>query len=171
LFTRLVKNIHGHGDLRAFEVFFARWRAACVKASEACGNSLAALEERMASHGSGIGSQALDNWATGATIGPADPQDIGRIGRIADDSFVVEQGARIGAMMTQVRGLHISLGHLLSAGLSEVADGAGESLSKLSVLLGMDASELLEEFEVRHVRSVGPVQEVSSSLVGRRVRP
>jgi len=171
LFTRLVKNIHGHGDLRAFEVFFARWRAACVKACEACGSSLAALEERMASHGSRIGSQALDNWATGATIGPADPRDIGRIGRIADDRFVVEQGARIGAMMTEVRGLHISLGHLLSAGLSEVADGAGESLSKLSVLLGMDASELLEEFEVRQVRSVGPVQEVGSSLVGRRVRP
>jgi hypothetical protein len=71
-------------------------------------------------------------------------------------------------MARQIRGLHVRLGHLLSTAMTEAMGDGGPNLSALSKLLGgMDATELLDEFEIRVVHEVGPLEEIKSSQIGR----
>jgi hypothetical protein len=167
LFTRLVRVSHGAGDVAAFEVFFSRWRNGCLQAFDLCGRDWNALEEQMRDLGSGIGWQAIRSWAVGTTMGPEDGRDIYRVGRIVEDPFLTKEAARINAMLREVRTLHVRLGHLLSAALLEALDGHGPNLQKLSSLLQLDVTELLEEFEIRTVRSVGAAQDARASIVGK----
>jgi hypothetical protein len=64
-----------------------------------------------------------------------------------------------------LRRLHRELGRLLSSAIAEAASGQpGPNLRRLSELCGgMDVAEILEEFEVRRVRGVGPPTSVPSS--------
>ena len=103
----------------------------------------------------------------GETIGPEDGRDVLRIGQLADDELLKTQWTRINSMMADVRKLHVRLGHLLSAGLQEARNGSGPNLDKLSRLIGVDAAELLEEFEVRTVRSLGQPELIRMSLLGK----
>ena len=73
-------------------------------------------------------------------------------------------------MMREVRRLHVKLGFLLSAALQEARQGHGPSLDRLSVLLKVDVTELLEEFEIRTIRTVGAPQIVRASVLGRVTR-
>jgi hypothetical protein len=60
-------------------------------------------------------------------------------------------------MATELRRLHRELGRVLSGAIAEAASGrSGENLRKLSELCGgIDPAEVLEEFELRQIRSVG----------------
>jgi hypothetical protein len=168
LFSRLVAAAHTRDDLQAFEVFFRRWRAACWKVYDDCERSWGAVAVRMRKEGSRVGWQTFRNWAEGRTIAPDDIQDIVRIGRVAVDLLIVQQAPRLEAMARQVRSLHIRLGHLLSAAMTEAMAGGGANLNALVKLLGNDdAIELLDEFEIRIVRGVGAPEEVRWSQVGR----
>jgi hypothetical protein len=122
----------------------------------------------MREEGSRVGWQTFRNWAEGTTIAPEDTQDIVRIGKVAVDQVIVQQARRLEAMARQVRGLHIRLGHLLSAAMTEAMAGGGANLDALGKLLGdVNAVELLDEFEIRIVRDVGEPEEVRWSQVGR----
>jgi hypothetical protein len=104
-------------------------------------------------------------------IAPDDPEDIERIGRISGDKLIEVQYRRLAAMADQVRALHTRLGRLLSAAMAEALDRGGPSLNALTKLLGTDASELLDEFELRAVRRVGEVETIPSTDVRRLVPP
>lgn len=171
LFARLVTATHESHELQAFDVLFTRWRQACWTAYRASG-SWEALGSRMAAEGCSVTYQSPRTWATGAVIGPEDPEDIRRIGKLAGDPLVEKQYRRINATVRQVRSLHMRLGSLLSAAMSDVVSGGGGNLEKLQQLLGgIDPSELLDEFELRTVRSVAEPTEVRSHLVRQVVNP
>ena len=171
LFSRLVTATHQSKELQTFEVLFARWRQACWSAYEAAGRSWKELEKRMREHGSQVTGQSPRTWALGRVLGPEDPENIRRIGKLAGDPLVEGQYKRLDATVRQVRSLHMRLGSLLSAAMTEALSGGGANLEQLrAVLGGMDPSELLDEFELRSVRSVGAPEEVPGHLV-RRVVP
>jgi hypothetical protein len=168
LFARVVEATHNREDLRAFDVFFGRWRRACWKVYEDCDQNWGTVTSRMRQAGSTVGWQTFRNWAEGRTIAPEDAEDIARIGRVAGDRLVEHEARRLDAMARQIRGLHVRLGHLLSTAMAEAMGDGGQNLSALSKLLGgMDATELLDEFEIRVVREVGPLEEIRSSQIGR----
>ena len=105
-------------------------------------------------------------------IGPEDPEDIRRIGKLARDPLVERQYRRIDAAVRQVRSLHVRLGSLLSAAMTDAMSGGGVNLEKLRELLGgIDPTELLDEFELRVVRSVEEPEEVPGHLVRQVVVP
>ena len=165
LFARLVTATHKSQDLQAFDVLFVRWRDACRTAYRGAG-SWDALGRRMRAEGCLVTSQSPRTWTTGAVIGPEDPEDIRRIGKLAGDPLVEKQYRRIDAAIRQVRSLHMRLGSLLSASMADAISGGGVNLEKLKQLLGgIDPSELLDEFELRVVRSVGEPEEVAGHLV------
>lgn len=171
LFARLVTATHQSQDLQAFDVLFVRWRDACRTAYRDAG-SWEALGRRMKAEGCLVTSQSPRTWATGAVIGPEDPEDIRRIGKLAGDPLVERQYRRIDAAVRQVRSLHMRLGSLLSAAMTDAISGGGVNLEKLKQLLGgIDPSELLDEFELRIVRAVGEPEEVPGHLVRRVVAP
>lgn len=171
LFARLVTATHESQELQAFDVLFVRWRQACWAAYRAAG-SWEDLGRRMQAEGCQVTSQSPRTWANGAVLGPADPEDIRRIGKIAGDPMVTKQYKRIDATVRQVRSLHMKLGSLLSAAMAEAVRGGGPNLQMLQqVLGGVDPSELLDEFELRVVRAVGEPEEVPGHLVRRVVAP
>jgi hypothetical protein len=164
LFARVVASAHTSTSLQAYEVLFARWRIACCKGHELCGKDWQRLEQRMREEGSSVTWQAYRFWMLGTTIAPEDPEDIRRVGRIANDPLIEQQYQRIAKMATEVRGLHIKLGRILSNAMAEAIEGGGPHLSALADLLGgLDPKELLEEFELRVVRSIGEPTEVPRS--------
>ncbi len=165
LFARLVTATHESQELQAFDVLFTRWRQACWTAYRDAG-SWEALGRRMKAEGCQVTSQSPRTWATGAVIGPEDPEDIRRMGKLAGDPLVERQYRRINATVRQVRSLHMRLGSLLSLAMSDAISGGGANLEKLQQLLGgIDPSELLDEFELRVVRTVGEPAEVPGHLV------
>ena len=165
LFARLVTATHQSQDLQAFDVLFTRWRQACWTAYHDAG-SWEALGRRMQAEGCQVTSQSPRTWATGAVIGPEDPKDIRRIGKLAEDLLVERQYRQINAAVRQVRSLHMRLGSLLSAAMTDAIGGGGANLKKLQQLLGgIDPSELLDEFELRVVRAVGEPEEAPGHLV------
>ncbi len=171
LFARLVTATHQSPDLQAFDVLFVRWRDACRSAYRDAG-SWEALGQRMQAEGCQVTSQSPRTWATGEVIGPEDPEDIRRIGKLARDPLVERQYRRIDAAVRQVRSLHVRLGSLLSAAMTDAMSGGGVNLEKLRELLGgIDPTELLDEFELRVVRSVEEPEEVPGHLVRQVVVP
>ncbi len=171
LFARLVTATHQSQDLQAFDVLFVRWRNACRTAYRDAG-SWEALGRRMQAEGCLVTSQSPRTWATGAVIGPEDPEDIRRIGKLACDPLVETQYRRIDAAVRQVRSLHMKLGSLLNAAMTDAMSGGGVNLDKLKDLLGgIDPSELLDEFELRVVRAIDEPEEAPGHLVRRVVAP
>ncbi len=169
LFTSLVKVAHGTGDVAAFEVFLSRWRNACRTLKDTTGSWVRAAAVIRAK-GSKVTGQSIRTWALGITIGPEDGQDILRVGLSVGDDFLTKEWQRVNEMMREVRRLHVKLGFLLSAALQEARQGHGPSLDRLSVLLKVDVTELLEEFEIRTIRTVGAPQIVRASVLGRVTR-
>jgi hypothetical protein len=100
-------------------------------------------------------------------MAPDNAEDIARIGRISGDALIEQQYRRLDAMARRVRGLHTKLGRLLSAAMSQALDQGGPSLDLLTRILGTDPTELLEEFELRAVRSVGAERTIPSSDIRR----
>jgi hypothetical protein len=166
LFGRLVAAAHRRDDLEAFEVLFRRWREACWTAYHHCG-TWHVVEDRMRRQGSTVTWQSPRSWAVGTTMAPDNAEDIARIGRISGDALIEQQYRRLDAMARRVRGLHTKLGRLLSAAMSQALDQGGPSLDLLTRILGTDPTELLEEFELRAVRSVGAERTIPSSDIRR----
>lgn len=168
LFKRLVTARHKHSDIQAFDVFFSRWRRACLSAYENCGCSWIDLGVRMSDEGSSVTWQAIRSWIKGFVIAPNDWEDIARIGHLAGDLLVEKEARRLAKMATEIRGLHIRLGRLLSAAMSEAFEGSGPHLDALKEVMGdINVSEILEEFELRRVKAVGEITEVPVSKIGQ----
>lgn len=170
LFGRLVSAAHRTEAMQAFEVLFRRWRDACLHVYRGSG-TWRGVEDRLREEGSSVTWQSPRTWALGTVIGPDDPEDVRRIGRLSGDTLIEVQYRRLAAMAGEVRGLHAKLGRLLSAAMAEALDRGGPNLEALTKLLGADASELLDEFELRAVRSIGNVQMIPVSDVRRPVPP
>jgi hypothetical protein len=111
------------------------------------------------------------NWATGAVIAPDDIMDIRRVAWLTDDSSLIlnRTWERLGAVAQELRRLHRGLGRILSGAIGEVAAGrTGDNTRQLSDLCGgIDPTEILEEFEVRRIRSIGPTAVVPSGQLRR----
>lgn len=167
LFARLVVAAEGRADVASLQILLARWRAACWRAYEQAG-SWPAVERQMRALGASVTAQSYRSWAQGTVIAPDDSRDIERMGHLADDAMVEREFRRIAAIAQEVRRLHGRLGRVLSAALREAVAGseAGPNVRALANLLGgIDAAELLEEFDLRQVRAV----ETTTMISGARI--
>jgi len=108
----------------------------------------------------------LMSWAFGSTIAPQDPEDIERVARMAHDEWLARNWRRIASIATELRGLHISIGHRISGAMHEVVDGTGPNLQELASVLGSDAAEILDEFDLAIIRTVDPPTEVDLARIG-----
>ena len=168
LFQRLVDVKHRDDDIHDLTDVLSRWRRACRTVLDVADNHREATEILQA-EGLTVTTQ-LAAWASGDTIAPQDPEDIRRIGELVGDEWLSLNWRRVSMIATHLRGLHISIGHRISAAMQEVAEGAGPNLNALALELGSDASEILDEFEVAAVRGVLEPREVRSSIIGTTER-
>lgn len=168
LFQRLVDVKHRDEDVRDLTDVLSRWRRACRTVLDAADGSSEA-EELLQAAGLTVTGQ-LAAWASGDTIAPQDPEDIRRMGELVGDEWLTTNWRRISMIAKRLRGLHISIGHRISAAMQEVAEGSGPNLIALANELGNDASEILDEFEVATVRAVLERRDVRSSMIGTTER-
>lgn len=174
LYARLLEAAHRDTDVMAVSMLLHRFRVAMYELHDRCG-SWEDVARMLRHSGSRVQTgSACRLWATGDVIAPDDVADIRRVARlIYGDSLTADRTwERIGVIADGLRQLHRELGRLLSAAIAEAAYGQpGANLGRLSALLGgIDAAEILEEFEMRRIRSVGPPTSVPAGHL-RRLLP
>jgi hypothetical protein len=154
LFSRLVEAVHGTGDVRDLDFMLARFRKACVTVYEKAGNNWAEAKRRMQAKNASAWHQ-IRAWAEGSTIAPGDPSDVKIVAELAGDEELYRAWRNISAVAGEVRRLHRKIGHLVSAALREMVEGQGPNLESVRSQLPADVSEILDEFVVRRIVSVG----------------
>lgn len=165
LFTRLVEAKYKDVDVRDLMVMMNRWKRACLIVIAECNGDRDRIQERLREAGCSTVTE-IERWADGRTIAPQRSEDIVAVARAAGDEWLSKNWRRIAATATELRGLHISIGQRISGAMHEVVHGDGPHLQALADVLGADAAEILDEFDVAELRRVGEPQTVGISVVG-----
>lgn len=173
LYQRLQQAAHRDADVMAVSMLLAKFRSAVHQLHDHLG-SWDDVARALRTQGSSVTSgQACRLWAVGDVIAPEDVEDIRRVGWLTKNPALSTGGApqRLGAMADELRRLHRELGRLLSAAIAEAASGrTGPTLRRLSeVCGGIDTAEVLEEFELRQIRYVGPPAPIPIGQLRRRL--
>ena len=171
LYERLLKAAYREADVLAVTTLLGRFRAAVWTLHAQCG-TWEDVARGLRHKGSSVQTgQTCQNWATGAVIAPDDIMDIRRVAWLTGNSSLIlnRTWERLDAVAQELRRLHRGLGRILSGAIGEVASGqVGDNTRQLSDLCGgIDPTEILEEFEVRHIRSIGPVAAIPSGQLRR----
>lgn len=169
LFARLVEAKYREANVIDLGVLIGRWRRACRALLDKCDNDPAEAKTALRKAGCQTVTQ-LDAWASGTTIAPQDGEDVHCVAQAAGDEWLERNWVRVAAAATQLRGLHIKLGRHIGGAMSEVANGTGPNLRALAEILGADAADVLDEFDVACLQHVGDATHVPAHLVGTVVR-
>ncbi len=109
-------------------------------------------------------AQTVRLWTVGVTIGPVDPENVRRIGVVADEHRLVENYSRIYAAMELFRNAHAVLGRRIGDmarfyGTAAVAGrvDADEILDQRSGLTVADFRDCMEIMEISAVEPCGVV--------------
>jgi hypothetical protein len=129
---------------------------------------LAAMRKR----GSDITSvPAIRGWVTGKTIGPADREDVRRVGELVGNTTVATKYTRICDAITRMRGIRMKLGKRLGAmALQHGVDGAigisedDELVDDVSGLTVGDFRSCVEYVKIQNIEDFGeaPIELIGS---------
>lgn len=128
------------------------WGCALDAALEARGGP-GGLQLALAAKGSTVAAQAVATWSSADRIGPRDPMDVQRVGRIAEHDLVIHHATTIANIMGQLRVLHQSVGRLIG----DVVNSEEDAASNLARLIGDDAISMLQETVVYRLVAVNTV--------------
>jgi hypothetical protein len=165
LFVRLVEAAHRSADVTDLERMLARFRKACADIYVQSGQNWAEANRRLEKAGAEATSQ-IRQWASGETIAPQDARDVRIVAGLAHDRELEERWKSVEAVARELRGLHIKLGRVVSGALREALEGEGPSLEKVRSVLDSEGLEILDEFAVHKVVSIGEHREVAASEHG-----
>lgn len=165
LFTRLVEAVHRFADVTDLDRMLARFRKACADVYVQSGQNWAEANRSLKMAGAGATSQ-IRQWASGETIAPQDGGDVRIVARLAHDRELEERWKSVEAVARELRGLHIKLGRVVSGALREALDGEGPFLEKVRSMLDSEGLEILDEFAVHEVASIGEPRQVAASQHG-----
>ena len=165
LFSRLVEVIHGSSEVADLDFMLARFRKACGDLYRQCGSNWAEGNRRLQRAGAAAGTQ-LRPWATGETIAPANAKDVQVIAQLVHDPDLERGWRGIEAVARELRGLHRRLGRVISAALTEAVVGEGPNLGKVEHALKTEALEVLDEFAVHQITSIGELSTMPAGAHG-----
>lgn len=175
LYARLLHAAYQDADVLAVTTLLHRFRAA-MWTLHAQSGTWEDVARNLRHKGSSVQTGGTcQNWATGAVIAPDDIMDVRRVAWLTSNNSLILNRAweRLGAVALKLRRMHQGLGRIVSGAIGEAAAGrAGDNIRRLSDLCGgIDPTEILEEFEVRQIRSVGPTTVIPSNQLRRIVAP
>lgn len=166
VFARLVAAHHRDADVVDLDFLLLRFRKACLRLYRDAGDNWAEVARQLESNGASAVHQAKA-WAEGSTLAPAEPSDVRLVAELAGDTNLSEGWSRIAATAELLRTDHQQLGRLVSGALGELASGTeGQNIRNLTARLGQGAAEILDEFLVATVRTIGAPATVAASLTG-----
>jgi hypothetical protein len=151
---------HNNDDVQSLDLILSQFRAAARHVITSSHTQHDAAE-RVRIAGAEAPGQ-LPAWAKGTTIAPREPGDVAAVfraaGRASPDLPLIY------AVADRLRGLNRTLGRFIAA----IAAGRGDdTLGQLRTLVGDAADELLDEFVVAEVASVGASRVVPANVAGR----
>jgi hypothetical protein len=145
------------------------WQVALGDACAVSG-SVAELTGRLAMLGADITAQAVARWSDPARIGPLDPANVARIGRIAGIGVVAGEAGRIAAVMREARIRHAAAGSAIVKLAGWHATGDNAALDRAASNLGEEITDLAADLTAWRVIAVGePALAPASAL--RRPMP
>ena len=149
----------------------SHWRAALEHARERAG-SYAALTRCLGALGCRVQAETVRLWCTGATIGPDDPADLGRVGEAASDPVLTAQAAEVWRAMRTLRGAHVRAGRRLAALARAIGPAAGDGRLPADEVIdpasGLTAGDLGAAVTVLRVTRIEPAEAVPLILAGAR---
>lgn len=145
------------------------WRMALDDARAASG-SPAELARMLADRGGSVSAEAVRKWSDPARIGPIDPANVTRIGKIAGSGVVAGEAARIAAVMHQARIRHAKIGAALVRLAGWHASNDSPALGRAAEVLGPEITDLAAELTAWHVVAVGDHVLAPASALRRPMR-
>ena len=145
------------------------WRMALDDARAASG-SAAELARMLADRGASASEEAVRKWSDPARIGPSDPGNVARIGKIAGSGVVAGEAARITAVMRQARIRHAKIGAALVRLAGWHASNDSHALDRAAEVLGPEITDLAAELTAWHVVAVGDQVLAPASALRRPMR-
>ena len=145
------------------------WRMALDDALAASG-SAAELARMLADRGASASEGAVRKWSDPARIGPIDPANVARIGKIAGSGVVAGEAARITAVMHQARIRHAKIGAALVRLAGWHASKDSHALDRAAEVLGPEITDLAAELTAWHVVAVGDQVLAPASALRRPMR-
>ncbi len=130
------------------------WQAA-VHDARALSGTIGELTARLGDLGADITSSAVAQWGDPGRIGPVDPANVARIGRIAGNGIVVGEAARIAAVMRAVRIDRTAVGSAFVKLAGWHAGGDTEALDRAADALGTEIAELAADLTAWRIVTVG----------------
>jgi hypothetical protein len=145
------------------------WRMALDDARAASG-SAAELARMLADRGASASEGAVRRWSDPARIGPIDPANVARIGKIAGSRVVAGEATRITAVMHQARIRHAKIGAALVRLAGWHASNDSHALDRAAEVLGPEITDLAAELTAWHVGAVGDQVLAPASALRRPMR-
>jgi hypothetical protein len=173
LYARLLHATHQDADVLALMTLLQRFRTSVWTLYSKYG-TWEDVARQLRHKGSSVKSgQTCRRWATGEAIAPDEIMDIRRVAWLTDNDRLSLNRAweRLDIIAEHLREVHRGLGRIASGAIREAASGrSGENIRHLSQLCGgIDPTEILEEFEIRQIRSIGPESAVPSNQLRRPI--
>lgn len=158
--ARLLAASRTNTEVASLDALLSQFRLAARHVLDSARTHQAAIE-LVAAHGAEHAGQ-LKAWADGSTIAPREPGDVAAVfsaaGRPAPNLSVLYSVA------TALRDLSRRIGQFVAA----IAGGTNhDAVEKLRALVGDFADELVDEFVVARVASVGTPTTIAAHLAGR----
>ncbi|GAB3244398.1 DISARM anti-phage system protein DrmE domain-containing protein [Kineosporia babensis] len=174
LFARLKLAAYSEIDVLAANLLLERFRQAVRELYDQEG-SWSKVSRAIQRYGSQVASgAACSNWAKGTSIAPEDVDDIRRVFWAVGRNEMTADGTwqRLGAIAQELRNMHRGLGQVISSAIDEAARGRlGPSCQIIQERCGFDPLEVLEEFQVARVRSIGPSELIQHSQLRLVLQP
>jgi len=115
LYEAVLERIEHHPAMGVTYILVRYWQQAVregfLRSGMTYGDFLQALQ-RLGSHMETI--PGVRCWVTGQVLGPRDPKDIWRVGKVLTDEVLVQEWKEIRKALRRVRGLHVSLARKLN---------------------------------------------------------
>jgi hypothetical protein len=151
------------------ELLLQLWRMALDDARAVSG-SVMELTEHLNALGADITTGAVAKWSDVARIGPIDPANVARIGKIAASGVATGEAWRIAAVMREIRSRHVKIGSALVRLAGWHVSGDYAALDRAADSLGAEITDLAADLTAWRVIVVGdPVLAPASAL--RRPMP
>jgi hypothetical protein len=154
---------------QAAAVLLQLWRMALDDARAASG-SAAELARMLADRGGSVSEEAVRKWSDPARIGPIDPANVARIGKIAGSGVVAGEAARIAAVMRTARSRHAWIGAALVRLAGWHASNDSSALDRIAEAVGPEITDLAAELTAWRVVAVGDQVLAPASALRRPMR-
>jgi hypothetical protein len=130
-----------------------------------------AMADALRAEGCKLQTQSIRLWVVGATIGPDDPQDVRRLGVVADDPTVRDHHREIYRAIDSLRRAHQRLGFRLGALARQVGSATAAGLLAPDEIIdertGLTAADFADSIDIVTVVAVEPAGDVPYVLTGR----